>query len=444
MAESGASRPSPPTLRDVDGCVAVIYYDIPRPGKPNKRILLLPEYHEVRTPQKGLVTYLRKLSSHVNSPAVSSCLDVHIEQPHTWFRGVRDDPPMPIDSAMADDVEDDVEDDAAADEDAPTAANSDDNNNQTGGDMSSFAAVRQVIGAFAQYTKLPVRLHSDDVRGFRAFAGKNMLYVRHDSGKRPPREEDRMSRDDYLALTFGVGPSATGRGEPRRHVRRRFDALGGAVEGTAGARMMLDWGRYALVRRRARKTLREFAKQHPSVKPATLVSAFRSAMAFSDRGPGFAFEAVGDIYAFLRMFRTFTKKEASATGGGRRVPCKQEDQTNIIYSAHMGHVANLMLLLWKVFRVEPTWYESTRSARTFDPVVPTTLAAIKRVRSNTRTTPYPNFQIHDWPNKRANPRFHSTRTTMTLLMSSDDRATPTVVSNNERGEPELRPPPFFP
>lgn len=532
----------PPVLRGVNTLVAVIYYDIKRPGRPNKRILLLPEFHEVTTQQTELARYLTELINYTDKR--DTCLDVHVEAPPLMHYKSEF---VPIDSI-----------DAAVDtSDLPPIES-----NQTagGGDLSATQAITTYVESITDLWKkgygYRLRLHFDDIRGF-TFNDKSIDYVRHkpiwsfdrndyqrvaeraaERKRRRRREEyamyrrkedkrqqdllklqrkrmrgvkmisfedwyqqivdsfgdfapdkkaamedykayvhkerygdgelrvlnfdewseanpapsvsvttiednDRLTRDDYLALAFGIGPSADGRGRPNAEVRRRFELL----DGITTTMYRLDWAAFGSIRVAARKSLREFSDQH-SVDPKTLLSAFRSAMAYADVdlrsaqtsggtviNAGKSFAAIGDIYAFLRMFRTFSKKTTVGTRRRRRprvTPCEQEDQTNVIYCSHLSHTSIVMLLIWKVFGVEPAWYQTTRSARTKQPIVPEIMAAIKKVRSNTKNSPSPSPNFWDWPRSAADR----------VLMAPRPRGTVTDTSPvSSNGKP---PPPFFP
>ena len=57
-------------------------------------------------------------------------------------------------------------------------------------------------------------------------------------------------------------------------------------------------------------------------------------------GINFGYEALNDIYSFLRMFRTFKTK--------RKLPCKNGEQKNIIYISHLTHATGVWLLLKKL------------------------------------------------------------------------------------------------
>ena len=54
------------------------------------------------------------------------------------------------------------------------------------------------------------------------------------------------------------------------------------------------------------------------------------------------------------MFRTFKQKSGESRG-----QCVSGIQNNIIYVSHIGHASAIWLIIYKLFNIEPHYYEDT-------------------------------------------------------------------------------------
>ena len=101
------------------------------------------------------------------------------------------------------------------------------------------------------------------------------------------------------------------------------------------------------------------------------------------KGGNFGYEALNDIYAFLRMFRTFSTK--------RKKPCLKGSQQNIIYVSHLAHANGIWLLMKKIFNIEPSYYETVK-----DEYITEAFEGIKKQKS-TGPSYNPNYHEPSYP-----------------------------------------------
>ena len=101
----------------------------------------------------------------------------------------------------------------------------------------------------------------------------------------------------------------------------------------------LTWKQIKILRERGMKAVKLFVDDF-NIPIKKLKKTFLLALKLSSRGylePPYvnlnmSYEAINDIYSFLRMFRTFKDKSKH----GRSI-CKSIEQNNIIYLSHLGH-----------------------------------------------------------------------------------------------------------
>ena len=324
-----STKVSPPEFRDIATQVAIIYYDF-QLLKQRIKILMLPEFHER---DRNLIPVKVAISETID---YNDCTDIHVESTYKF---------KPYKKIML----------------GTGKSNLSKRNkwNHNGVGPLSFHVKKTYdklilqkflkqgfIKSIPEYNK-KVRFHADDIRGT-IHKNTGIGYL-SDSMRLEYTKNFYLSDDDILALMFGIGPSSF-KGEPKSYIMKSIRKNNNLIED--GKKISEQYLKNN--RSRARKTLMQF-KNKFSVPMTHLIDVFRSAIQHAkygrnEEGSNYGFEAVGDIYAFLRMFRTFDMK--------RKQPCNKGQQNNIIYVSHLGHTGNLMLLIYKVFNKLPNYYES--------------------------------------------------------------------------------------
>ncbi len=248
---------------------------------------------------------------------------------------------------------------------------------------------------------VPARYHYGDGRSLYTKGKKHFpvqyLFHHHFSYNLIPQ----FDTDDWLALYYGIGSKATKNGNPNDDVKKRykkslkyFETESSYSPFIPGA-MPMSLTNFAHHRRRLRKTLLAFMKQFPKLHMTTILESFRATLRLASRGtaggPQLMVEAFADIYAFLRMFRTF-----DITGerhSRMRTPCDTGYQHRVLYLSQIGHSMNMLCLFKTMFDLDPTF--QTNGIQLKDSKQ-STAATIKRVIKDAIKGNYPTQYVSSY------------------------------------------------